>query len=137
MAALAPEVLLDILTTPPNDCAVSKKRTKRINGARNLTSEEYVEMLREDKRKKIAAEELKEKRKHEREKRKREIEEKMKETHLKKRKREEEKEQQKNGKSKAQANTRRHVRESSSVGNDAFLMGIPLVLHPLVVILIQ
>ena len=42
-------------------------------------SEEYVEMLR-DKRKKIEAEELKEKRKHEREKRKRELEEKKKET---------------------------------------------------------
>ena len=51
-------------------------RKKRITGARNLTSEEYVEMLKEDKRKKIEAEELKEKRKHEREKRKREIEKK-------------------------------------------------------------
>ncbi len=48
--------------------------TKRITGARNLTSEEYVEMLREDKNKKIEAEELKEKRNHEREKRKKEIE---------------------------------------------------------------
>ena len=79
----------DILSTPLNDSVVTKKRTKRITGARNLTSEEYVEMLREDK-KKIEAEELKEKRKHEREKRKRKIEEK-KETQLKKRKGEEEK----------------------------------------------
>ena len=75
-------------------------------------------MLREDKRKKIEAEEMKEKRKHEREKRKREIEEKKKETQLKKRQREEEKEQQKNGKCKAQANTHRQVRESSSVNDD-------------------
>ncbi len=50
-------------------------------------SEEYVEMLREDKRKKIEAEEKKGKRKHEREKRKREIEEKKKETVEKRRNR--------------------------------------------------
>ena len=74
MAGLVPEDLSDILSTPPNDSAVTNKQTKRITGARNLTSEEYVEMLREDKRKKIEAEELKEKRNHEREKRKKEIE---------------------------------------------------------------
>ena len=68
MAGLVPEDLSDILSTPPNDSAVTKKRTKRITGARNLMFEEYVEMLREDKRKKIEVEEMKEKRKHEREK---------------------------------------------------------------------
>ena len=61
MAGLVPEDLSDILSTPLNDSAVTKKRTKHITGARNLTSEEYVEMRREDKRKKIEAEELKEK----------------------------------------------------------------------------
>ena len=94
MAGLVPEDLSDILSTPPNDSAATKKRTKCITGARNLTSEEYVEVLREDKRKKIETEEMKEKRKHEREKRKREIEEKKKETQLKKRQRKEEKEQE-------------------------------------------
>ena len=79
--------------------------------------EEYVEMLREDKRKKVKAEETKEMRKHEREKRKSEIEEK-KRKQLKKRQRVEEKEQQKNGKCKAQANAHRQVRESSSVNDD-------------------
>ena len=118
MAGLVPEDLSDILSTPPNDSAVTKKRTKRITGARNQTSEEYVEMLRENKRKKIEAEELKEKRKHEREKRKRELEEKKKETQLKKRKREEEKEQQKNGKCNVQAKVRHQVREGSSVSAD-------------------
>ena len=77
-------------------------------------------MLREDKRKKIEAEEMKEKRKLEREKRKSEIEEKKKETQLKMRQREEEKEQQNNDKLKVQANTRRQVRERSSVSD-----GIP------------
>ena len=74
MVELVPEDLSDIVSTPLNDSAVTKKQTKRITEARNLMSEKYVEMLREDKRKKIEAEELKEKRKHEREKRKREIE---------------------------------------------------------------
>ena len=118
MVGLVAEDLSDILSTPPNDSAVTKKRTKRITGARNLTFEEYVEMLREDKRKKIEVEEMQEMRKHEREKRKREIEEKKKETQLKKRQREEEKEQQNNDKLKAQANTRRQVRESSSVSDN-------------------
>ena len=75
-------------------------------------------MLREDKRKKVKAEETKEMRKHDREKRKREIEEKKKETQLKKRQRDEEKEQQKNGKCKAQANAHHQVRETSSVSDD-------------------
>ncbi len=59
MAGFVPEDLSDILSTPLNDSGVTKKRTKRITGVRNLTSEECVEMHREDKRKKIAAEELK------------------------------------------------------------------------------
>ena len=79
MAGLVPEDLSDILSNPPNDSAVTKKRTMHITGARNLTTEEYVEMLREDKRKRIDVEEMMEKRKHEREKRKREIEKKKKE----------------------------------------------------------
>ena len=117
MAGLVPEDLSDILSTSLKDSAVTKKRTKRITVARNLTSDEYVEMLREDKRKKIEAEELKKKRKHETEKRRREIEEKKKETQLKKWKREEEKEQLMNWKRKAQANARHQVRESSSVSD--------------------
>ena len=117
MAGLVPEDLSDILSKPLKDSAVTKKRTKRITVVRNLTSEEYVEMLREDKRKKIEAEELKKKRKHEREKRKREIEEKKKETQLKKWKRKEEKKQLKKGKRKALAKARHQVRESSSVSD--------------------
>ena len=43
--------------------AVLKKRTKRITGARNLTSDEYAEKLRKEDRKKKEAEELQQKRK--------------------------------------------------------------------------
>ena len=117
MAGLVPEDLSDILSTSLKDSAVTKKRTQRVTVVRNLTSDEYVEMLREDKRKKIEAEELKKKRKHETEKRRREIEEKKKETQLKKWKREEEKEQLMNWKCKAQANAWHQVRESSSVSD--------------------
>ena len=60
MAGLVPEDMSDIVSTPLNDSAVTKKQTKRITEARNLMSDEYVEMLREDRRKKIVAEELKE-----------------------------------------------------------------------------
>ena len=60
MAGLVPEDMSDIVSTHLNDSAVLKKQTKRIPEARNLMSEEYVEMLREDRRKKIEAEELKE-----------------------------------------------------------------------------
>ena len=47
--------LSDILVTPSSDAAVAKKRTKRIVGARHLTSDEYVEMLKSEERKKKEA----------------------------------------------------------------------------------
>ena len=43
--------LADILSAPSADAAVAKQRTKRIIGARDLTAHDYVETLREDKRK--------------------------------------------------------------------------------------
>ena len=61
-AGLVPENLSDILITPPDDAAVTKQRTKRIVGARHLTSNEYFQMLKDDEKKKKEAEELKEKR---------------------------------------------------------------------------
>ena len=70
-AGLISPDLMDILVAPSEDDAVSKKRTKRITGARDLTSEEYREILLADKRKKLAAEEEKQKRMEEREKKKR------------------------------------------------------------------
>ena len=42
--------LADILATPSMDAAVVQRHVKRIRGARDLTAEDYVEMLREDKR---------------------------------------------------------------------------------------
>ena len=45
-AGLVLEDLSDILVTPSSDAAVAKKRMKRIVGARHLTSDEYVEMLK-------------------------------------------------------------------------------------------
>ena len=42
---------MEILATPANDAAMSRKRTKRITGARELTANEYVGMLQEEKRK--------------------------------------------------------------------------------------
>ena len=51
-AGLVPEDLSDILVTPSSDAAVAKKRMKRIVGARHLTSDEFVEMLKCEKRKK-------------------------------------------------------------------------------------
>ena len=50
-AGLVSEDLSDILVTPPNDAAVAKARTFGIAGARNLTSNEYTEMLRADREK--------------------------------------------------------------------------------------
>ena len=47
--------LADILVTPSGDAAVAKKRTRRIVGARDLTAEDYVGMLRKDKRRKEEA----------------------------------------------------------------------------------
>ena len=59
--------LADILVTPAEDAAVVKKRVKRIVGARDLTAEDYIAMLREDKRKKEEAEKDKQRKKEERE----------------------------------------------------------------------
>ena len=47
---------MEILATPANDAAMSRKRTKRITGARELTANKYVGMLQEEKRKKDEAE---------------------------------------------------------------------------------
>ena len=69
-AGLVPEDLSDILITPASDAAVAKKRTKRIVGARHLTSDEYVQMLHNEERKKKEAEDLKEQKKAERERKK-------------------------------------------------------------------
>lgn len=52
VAGLVPEDLSDILVTPSSDAAVAKKRTKRILGARHLTSDEYIEMLKNEEKKK-------------------------------------------------------------------------------------
>ena len=71
-AGLIPGDLSDILITPPEDAAVAKKRTRRIVGARHLTSEEYTQMLRDEVRKKKEAEELKEQKKVERERKRNE-----------------------------------------------------------------
>ena len=48
-AGLVNPDLADIPATPPNNAAVTKQRVKRIVGARDLTSNEYTEMLRADK----------------------------------------------------------------------------------------
>ena len=69
-AGLVPEDLSDILVTASSDAAVAKKRTKRIVGARHLTSDEYVEMVKSEERKKKEAEDLKEQKKVERERKK-------------------------------------------------------------------
>ena len=66
-AGLVPEDLSDILVTPSSDAAVAKKIMKHIVGARHLTSDEYVEMLKSEERKKKEAEDLKEQKKVERE----------------------------------------------------------------------
>ena len=66
-AGLVPEELSDILITPASDAVVAKKRTKRIVGARHLTSDEYVQMIHNRERKKKEAEDLKEQKKAERE----------------------------------------------------------------------
>ena len=58
--------LMDILATPTADATVAKRRVKRISGARDLTATEYIESLREDKRRKEEAEEEKRKRKEKR-----------------------------------------------------------------------
>lgn len=73
--------LAGILSTPSGDAAIEKRRTKRITGARDLTADDFTEMLCEDLRKKKEAEEEKQKRKEESIKERRER--KKKETELK------------------------------------------------------
>ena len=70
---------MDILLAPNKDAAVSKKRSKRITGARDLMSNEYAEMLRREKRKKEETEKEKQAKKEEREKKKKEREQKKRE----------------------------------------------------------
>ena len=67
--------MADILVTPSGDAAVAKKRTRRIVGARDLTAEDYVGMLREDKRRKEETEKEKQRKKEERERKRKEREE--------------------------------------------------------------
>ena len=67
--------LADILVTPSGDAAVAKKCTRRIVGARDLTAEDYVGMLRKDKRRKEEAEKEKQRKKEERERKRKEREE--------------------------------------------------------------
>ncbi len=62
--------LMDILVTPTSGAAMSRKSTKHITGARELTSNEHVGMLQEEKRKKDEAEEEKQKKKEEKERNK-------------------------------------------------------------------
>ena len=109
VAGLVPEDLSDILATPPSGAAVAKKRTKRITGARNLTADEYVEMLRKDAEKKKEATELKEKRRAEKELKKKEREERAEE----RRKRKAEKRQEEKSKRRC-LNRPRVLLESSS-----------------------
>ena len=112
MAGLVPEDLSDIFLTPQEDAAVLKRREKRITGARNLTSDEYVEMLKECERKKKEEEELKKQKKEEREKKKTEREKKKEEVQKRKR----EKVEKKKGKCKSvkRAPLHRRIRLSSS-----------------------
>ena len=74
-AGLVSQALVDILATPSSD-AVAKRRMKRIVGARELTANEYSEMLREDQRKKDQLAEEKKRKSKERERKKKEMEEK-------------------------------------------------------------
>ena len=75
---LVSQDLADILATPSSDAAVAKWRTKRIVGARELTANDYSEMLREDQRKKDQLAEEKKRKSKERERKKKEMEEKKK-----------------------------------------------------------
>ena len=74
-AGLISPDLADILVTPSGDAAVAKKRTRRIVGARDLTAEDYVGMLREHKRRKEEAEKEKQRKKEELERKRKEREE--------------------------------------------------------------
>ena len=103
-AGLVPEDLSDILITPPVDAAVTKERTKRIVGARHLTADEYVQMVKDIENKKREAEELKEKKKAERDMKKAERErtqkEKLEHQAARKKEREEKKKQHEREKKK-------------------------------------
>ena len=81
-AGLISEELSDILATP--DTVVEKKRTKRIGGCRDLTSDEYRHMLLDDEKRKKEAAEQKETKKAEREKKRVEREKKKAEAKQKK-----------------------------------------------------
>ena len=72
MAGLIPAEMADILTTPSPDAAMTRKRTKRITGTRDLTADDYRDMLVEDKHRKEDLEQQKIKRREERERKKRE-----------------------------------------------------------------
>ena len=79
MAGLIPGEMADILATPSSDAAMTKKRTKRITGARDLTADDYREMLLDDKKRKEDLEQQKIRRMEEREEKKREREKKKEE----------------------------------------------------------
>ena len=64
-AGLVPVDLADIFAPPPEGAAASKKRTKRITGARELTANEYTAWLKEEERKKKKLAEEKERKKEE------------------------------------------------------------------------
>ncbi len=69
-AGFIPEEMADILEIPQSNEASSRKRTKRITGARDLTAEDYRNMLLADKKKKEELEEEKKMKKEERERKK-------------------------------------------------------------------
>ena len=62
--------MADILEIPQHNAAGIKKRTKRITGAKDLTAEDYREMLEEDKRRKENLAEQKQKRMEKRKRKK-------------------------------------------------------------------
>ena len=78
MAGIIPADMADILTTPLPDAAMIRKRTKRITGARDLTANEYRDMLLEEKRRKEDLEQQKIQRIEERKRKKQEREKKKK-----------------------------------------------------------
>ena len=79
-AGLIPAEMADILETPLPDAASIRKRTKRITGARDLTAEDYREMLVQNKRRKEELEQQKQKRIEERERKKQEKDKKKEES---------------------------------------------------------
>ena len=104
---------------------MAKKLTKRITGARALTVNEFVEMLREDDRKKKEEAELKQKRKEEREqKKKKEDQKKQKAEEQARKKQERQNRKQKLSKEKTQRNTRRRVNLDSCSESDDILAAV-------------